>query len=330
MIVYALFPQGQGGSITLYDTTFFPALKNVSEHFGYTYIPCRADKTHMELVESVPKTQERVFFVTNFTLDWKREHYDALKKRIPNSEICWFGSDTHYHGLDAAASEMRSVIDLPLKRHVDAPIFKGLSLMEWPIDLYLDPIKAVAKDANLVCDSYHFYWTISEDTIKKIESKPLKQKKIYDGICLCSTDNRSYHRKEMFDRTDKDGLTVLRNLNEHDLDKIFNLYSQSWATIGTTTACMASEIRSMKGFRDWLAPFCNSVLIYDDFVDIVDIGDFIPLYNYGEWGQIKELIDKLKSDSVTYNKLIEAQKKWTIQNTLERQFIRIFKAFLNG
>ena len=81
----------------------------------------------------------------------------------------------------------------------------------------------------------------------------------------------------------------------------------------------------MKGFRDWIAPFCNTPLIYDDYPDILDIGPIIPTYKYGEWATAGKLIRELQEDKDRYNSLIEQQKEWCLDNTLERQLLKIFK-----
>jgi len=323
MVIYALLSGGQGSSVSLNDYTLFPAFENVAKHFGASYIKKKMGDPSLALIEELPHIQEEVIFITNFNRHWTLPQYDMVKAKMPNSKIVWLGSDTHYEGVNNPP-----LID---DGHDQFLAFNGLKNIEWPLDLYLDTMKNVSEEASIRFKSDHFYWSISEsiiDQIAKCIPKMNIRRKERDGICLCSTENRTSIRHEMFKKIDETGLNVLRNLNEHFLCEIVKLYAESWVALGTTVSCMASDLRSMKGFRDWLAPFCGTVLIYDDYPDITDIGDFIPIYEYGQWGQIKTIVDELKSDLDRYHTLIGQQREWALENTLEKQFIRIFKEHL--
>ena len=313
MIICALLPRGHGAGVFLNDLTFFPALQNVSKHFNFEYMPLVIEgqwEDGNEVVDKLPDIEDDLIFITTYNNKWTREHYDRIKEKMPKIKTVFLASDTHYDG----KTESGSLV--------------GLERIEWPLDLYLDTMKEVVEEAKSKFTSAHYYWSVSQNIIDQIESSELESVKKYDAICLCSTDNQSSVRKEMFQALDEAALWVLRNLDEHDLENIFNLYSQSWITLGTTTSCMSSELRSMKGFRDWIAPFCGSLLIYDSFPDVVEIGSFIPIYRYGDWQGAAKIIKELKDNKFLYNKLIEKQKRWALDNTLEKQLIRIFEEHL--
>ena len=313
MIIYALLPKGHGAGTFLFDLTFFPALEAVSKHFNFEYMPFVINggwEDGNEVVDRLPELEDDVIFITTYDNGWTREHYDRIKNKMPKAKTVFLASDTHYDG----KTESGSLV--------------GLQNIEWPLDLYLDTMKEVVQEASSLFTSAHYYWSISQTLIDKIESLELETAKRYDAICLCSTDNESGVRKELFQALDEAGLWVLRNLDEHDLEKIFNLYSQSWITLGTTTSCMSSELRSMKGFRDWIAPLCGSLLIYDNFPDVVDIGSFIPIYRYGHWQEAAQIIKDLKNNTSLYNMLIKKQRRWVLDNTLDKQLIRIFEEHL--
>ena len=91
---------------------------------------------------------------------------------------------------------------------------------------------------------------------------------------------------------------------------------------------MSSDLRSMKGFRDWIAPFCGTLLVYDNFPDILDVGSFIPIYKYEDWNDAARIIKELKRSSYVYDLILKKQKQWALENTLEKQFIKIFEKHL--
>ena len=196
MILYALFPKVARASISLYNLTFFPALENVASHFGADYLPFEISQwtDGNEVVEKLPSIEDEVIFITTYNTGWTREHYDSIKSKMPNARMVWLGSDTHYDG----KTESGSLV--------------GLENIQWPLDLYLDTMKEVVAEAASYFPSEHYYWSISESVIDLIDSFDLNTAKKYDSICLCSTDNGSTTRKEMFQALDEAGLWVLRNL----------------------------------------------------------------------------------------------------------------------
>jgi hypothetical protein len=309
MIIYPALPSPDAYNNLLYRTTFFPALENIAKHLGFKYTSLKLGdwKKPQEVIDQVTPFDEETIFITTFDSRWKIKHYESIKKKIPNLKVVFLGSDTHYTG-----------------RTEEGKIL-GLEQLEWPIDLYLDSIKSVTEEAQDYVESAHYYWTASRSVIDIINELELSKEKQYDAICLCSTDNSGFYRREMFQALDEQSLWVLRNLREKDLFKIFDIYARSWVALGTTTPCFDTKARSMKGFRDWIAPFCNTPLIYDDYPDILDIGPIIPTYKYGEWETAGKLIRELQEDKDRYNSLIEQQKEWCLDNTLERQLLKIFK-----
>ena len=209
MIIYALLPRGQGASTLLFDLTFFPALKKVAEHFDIEYMPFEIEGNWTdgnEVVDKLPSLEDDVIFITTYNNRWKQEHYSRIKDKMPKARTVWLGSDTHYDGKTAESGSL-----------------VGLENIQWPLDLYLDTMKEVVAEAESYFPSEHYYWSISESIIDLIDSFDLNTAKKYDSICLCSTDNGSTTRKEMFQALDEAGLWVLRNLNEHDLEAISNL-----------------------------------------------------------------------------------------------------------
>ena len=104
--------------------------------------------------------------------------------------------------------------------------------------------------------------------------------------------------------------------------------------VGTTSSNIPHRPeRCMKGFRDFLAPFCNSVLIYDDYHDVLkyfvdDEGIIVPIFSFTEFFTIDNIYEKLTKDQELYNNYIKRQKKWATNNTLYKQFTKLFKEWL--
>ena len=98
MILYALFPKVARASISLYIFTFFPALKNVAEHFDIEYMPFEIDGDWTdgnEVVERLPSIEDEVIFITTYNNRWTQEHYDSIKSKMPKAKMVWLLSLIH-------------------------------------------------------------------------------------------------------------------------------------------------------------------------------------------------------------------------------------------
>lgn len=112
--------------------------------------------------------------------------------------------------------------------------------------------------------------------------------------------------------------------NDNDLTRLFNHYYRSNITLGTTSH-NNPKIRGMKGFRDWIGPLIDAPLIYDDYNQVMySYGVSVPYYDYNDFDSIIELYESLQ-DPTNRRLLLDKQKAWIINNTIEEQLFKVIK-----
>ncbi len=201
-----------------------------------------------------------------------------LKRKFPNSKIVMFSGDTVYYKPQIVP------------------------------DLLFETMKECIGWVN--CPTEHFYWSISEDLMRQAENTERLPKE-QDCICLC---NGASNERRIFMGT----VGCLYGLDIWNLEAIFKAYSKCWVALGHTVSVWENRPRSMKGFRDWIAPFCDTVLIYDNYPDIIDIG-VVPTYEFKNPDSAKALIERLKNEPEFYAGILKMQKEWAYAHTLEYQ-----------
>ncbi len=301
--IYILYPDDPNHKSTLYTKTFNLALKNIAKKYGLDFVAHSCWK--YEELYNIPHSDKETLFLTQLDTRQTPEDYLHIKEVLPNSKVILWGSDTHY-------------------------IESGPYAIQWPIDLFLDPMKEVVYFAKKLFPSYHYWWTISQDIIDEISLQKFSNIKEHDLICVCKLVPNLKIRNQFFNGLSAIDLSFLVNLNIFDMTTLYHKYNSSWFTLGITHSAMAGRVeakRSMKGFRDWIGPFCGSVLIYDDFPDLLEEfkeKDILPFYEYNKPSQVKELVTTLKGDHKLYLDYLDKQKKWAYTHTLENQFESIF------
>jgi hypothetical protein len=302
MEFFFLFPDaGTNRPAMFIDKTFYEALENIAIITGNIFNS--APNTHR--TSSIPYSNEQTLVFMFMDSNYKQEEYKVLKKQRPNSKLVIIGGDTHYMGN-----------------------LETLYIM--PADLYIDPMKLVAAAVNVYhqIPTSHFWWTLSQKTIEDIQQRYRPSLKMYDMICLCNVHSGMLDRVKLFNELKRRNFIVKYNLKENNWDNIINLYSSSYVTLGTTTCCIGYGPRSMKGFRDYIGPLCNSLLMCDNYRDIVEsLSDIIPTYKYMHFDDLSETYDKLVllSNGNEYKKYIEIQKDWVINHSLDVQLLDILQ-----
>lgn len=275
----------------LWEYTNNLALKNIATKFGYDYLPIAYESDRF--IDQLSQDNSVKLFFSDQNPAFYIDTYEKLKGKYPYAKFIMFGSDTVY--------------------------YKGIDSCYWPVDLFLDIVQSDVEKATKY-KAEHYYWTISETLIQQIEKTPLDQTKTTDFISLC----RQSHSRRGFFNEILTAHSFLFNLNLWDLEQIFKTYAQCWFAIGHTTPLDCFFERGMKGFRDWIAPFCGTVLVYDDYPDMVKIGTAIlPIYKYRDPNDLYRITDELKNDKTKYESVLTKQKEWCKINTIEAQLERI-------
>lgn len=180
-------------------------------------------------------------------------------------------------------------------------------------------VKDMIKDINVEM----IYWSISEKMIKLIDET--KRDKTIPVICLIKS--MTYARNTFLNEIRE--TYQIQGGGNFAWEEVVRMNKQSSVCLGISLPAIEPYVeRSNKGFRDWMAPFCDCVLIYDDIQEIVDIGsDIVPIYNYKDAKGAKALIQDLLDHPSLAKKLINKQKAWAIENTMDNQLVKIFNKY---
>jgi hypothetical protein len=277
------------------EYTFHFSLENLAKKFqvpftAYTYGEWQTD------FDRIPTTQDKILVFFIHDVNRPARMVENLLGRCPNAVLVQFGGDTHYLGVDAA---------LFTKIHIH-------------LDTMYETVKKLKNELGLT--AYHFYWTISETFIKQIQEDCREFERDNTIICLCNTN--THYRRILFEKLQKK-FKVLHHLREFNPQKLIEHYKRSIICLGTSSPCINDWTkRSNKGFRDWIAPFCGTLLIYDDIEEIRDI-EIVPTFKYGSICHLYECVDNVLANPPAMQPKIEAQRKWALENTLEKQFEKI-------
>lgn len=238
-----------------------------------------------------------------------------LRIVYPNAKLVCLGSDTIYYITTGK---------------------NGGYQIKYPqeLDLFLekmDPCIEEYKKRGVNVDGW--MWTISEYLIDRC-SKYQSDEKLYDfiGVYAPHTINREgSYRNRMVNYIRDSAFTFTQGggtgHEDQDLDRLFTAYSKSRFTLGTTSHDNPA-FHGMKGFRDWIGPFMGSLLIYDDYPEIIskfDGGATVPIYGYGNFEELIEVANYFTINKTHYNALLEKQKEWARKNTIEEQLLYLLE-----
>lgn len=170
-------------------------------------------------------------------------------------------------------------------------------------------------------------WLISKakDSISFNASLNVK-KNDFDFICvsIMAGEYRQNLKKHLESRGFKITNGGGNGHNDNDLTRLFNHYYRSNITLGTTSH-NNPKIRGMKGFRDWIGPLIDAPLIYDNYNQVMySYGLSVPYYDYDDFDSILELFEPLQ-DAGNRRLLLDKQKSWIMNNTIEEQLFKVIK-----
>lgn len=231
-----------------------------------------------------------------------------LKRYIPNGKIIVFGSDTIYYLSNMNTHEISNVE---------------------MCDLYLDTMVDVVDYYNKIgINSDLWKWSFSELYLSQLIKNNQEINKTIDCFSLMS-DYPDYRKYLKYYLDNKNiNFIISGNKTGWDNKSICQAYGESYCILGSTSPSWTGNIRTMKGYRDYIAPFLNSILIYDNHPQIEKLyfnNDIVPKYDYNNLESIIELINKIKQMSkLDYNNLLQIQKEHFKYDSLEKQYYDLF------
>lgn len=237
-----------------------------------------------------------------------------IRQRVPNSKIVVLGSDS---------------IDFI---NQDKNEFDGIE----EVDLFLDTMEETVKyykQKQIKSDLW--IWSYSEYLTEhiKVDISPSKE---LDVCCLLRviteyrrqlSQNLLSKHKCLFGNGEYGGGIAIADDKIYD---IAELYNHSRIVLGTTSpAC--TKARTMKGFRDFLAPFYHSLLIYDNHPQILSRyfpNGEVDIYEYEDIHSLYNVIDNIRSMSrQQYCDRIRYQKECFEKKSIEKQLKILFDKY---
>lgn len=274
------------------ELTVHPALRNIARELGWTYkVFVRGEEVNQ---------QEGLIVFAAARMKLEKITTGELRKQYPNLKQVCLGSDT--------------ILYWKMKN-----CFEFIDPTE--TDLFLDLLDEVVEGyGRLGMKTDSWMWTASDDIIRNFMARPrLPKTKDFIGLFRCSSRGKAYRKKLWHIIGSRYQNNIIGHVS-YDLNELYEANSSAQLALGTTSPSWTYSYRTMKGFRDWIAPACGTVLIYDNHPDILRKYWTCPTYDYDKPESIFELVA-----SLDYEKVLAAQQAWILDNTIEKQFLRIFR-----
>jgi hypothetical protein len=242
----------------------------------------------------------------------------SLKEYYPNSKIVTLCGDTVWWMVNGGQEiHDQHLVDLnlePMPQCVEWMQQKG-----WNTEQYLWTCSEInIEELEQICPQDEINWSIKEIDLIGVYGP-------------WSISNPGY-RHDMVKWLTENGCTFTQGggsgHQDNDLIKIYNAYQKSWLNLGTTSHnnSAISRMGCMKGWRDWISPFLNCLLIYDDHQNIQEAynkNNIIPTYKYDNFNEIKDLVMFYKNNTNIYHEKLLAQRKWAKDNTIDKQLVSL-------
>ena len=277
------------------------ARRNNIEHKTYSIEDFLSYKCDIDSSNNSIFFTESAFLRNNVTLK-------DVRKLVPNGKIVNIGSDTIY------SKDFEEISDIH------------------EVDLWLDTMSCCVRHYNDIgIKAEKFRWTISESFVSEIEKFEYKNRKDVDFICLARQN--SPYRKQLAGKLLVNGYFGYWGTGTitSDLPDLGHIYNSCYVCIGTSSPAGNINIRSMKGFRDWIAPFFGTVLIYDKHIDMMEYDGYIDWYEYNSFESLSNLIihyrEMYHKENEKYQETLEEQKFIALEYSIEKQFQRIFDKY---
>lgn len=255
-----------------------------------------------------------------------------LKQAYPRAKLVTLGSDFIYY--------TRRYPDRHEGLLVDPRGYEFVRVED--VDLHLDLMNEVVEKLRVDgIPSARWYWTASAEGLRlagELCAEEPEPEKTCDVICYANPNvsapggYRPRLTRELVARGRKiqwGGTTEFVTLSPDVLRDIYRTYRSAKVSLGTSSPSW-TPCRTAKGWRDWIAPALGVPLIYDDLPEAIDIQGPAGLgqcplntFAYGDWEGLEALL-KQYDDHRLRETVVCNQRKWIKENTLEKQFARVF------
>jgi hypothetical protein len=288
-----------------------PALHNIANEIGAELVVYPLQQFAHRHIDA-DHSNEAIWFIEAAYPQMSGMGMKELRRFAPNGKLVVLGGDTVWF---VRRNE----------HHVQDP---------HEVDLWLDLMdEVVCLYRNMGINADSWMWTVTQTLLDQCEeytqNLPVNfDAKEFDFVSLI-TVSTDYRRAlvEYFKSKNKSFVMGV-NCTAQNIPAMVEVYRKSWFHLGTTSPSWTKGIRTMKGFRDWLAPALNTLLIYDNHSDIMSKyggGAIVPLYSYNSFESADYLMWLLREDKERYEYILKHQKLWVSHNTLEKQFMRKLK-----
>lgn len=285
-----------------------PALRNVSEELECEFTLYNlADFAQRKFDKD--SSNDLVWVIEAAYLEMSKMSIKELRSFFPNGKVVVISGDGIYH-----VRQGRHQINSPFE--VDL----WLDLMDEMVNLY--------RNMGVKTDSW--IWSISQTMLDSFPAEEVDfSKKELDFVSFMSIGGNPY-REGMVKYFHEKGCSFATGVSSlaKNTDQMIEAYKKAYFHVGSTSPGWTTGLRTMKGFRDAIAPYNNCLMLYDDHPDIRSKfggGSIVPLYDYNSWDSLLNLMVKLAQDQELFKYYLSLQKIWVDFNTLEKQFMRMFR-----
>ena len=210
-------------------------------------------------------------------------------------------------------------------------------------DVYLDLVDSVvARMRGFGFKSHPWIWTPSSTLLAAIENKLVYDKSTWrfarDALLTKMTAPvhlvllirlfGEYRLRLRDTLLSMSGFELVSTEQFIEPDAVFDIYGRSFATISTTSSSWdgGNNCRSVKGFRDWIAPSLGCLLFTDDHPDnLRKYGPHVFYYRYGDFDNLRDTVQRVWTDLNDHpervSSMLEEQRAWVYNNTLDVQIL---------